>query len=238
MKDILKVMRFDYLCAKPMAQGAYIVIAVMCFLMSLFFSPAICGFFIFGAMIFVIPLQDIASRSDFNKLYGILPVERKNITRARFMFIFFMHFGTELLMIILGLIAYSLKLYRILPNQNSELMQMVSNAFHDLFMVCITIVGMFVVICLIFSYMEMMGQLFGRENELKIIMLTLGIITAVSIAFFLLSNHGIIPMLKLPSLPETTSGRVILGVVINAVMFGLCVLFGEITASQLSKREL
>lgn len=238
MKEILKVMWFDFLCAKPVAMVSYLLLGILSVLFSLFFSPAICAYMICGAIIFIIPLQNIAEKSDFNKLYGILPIHRKNITSARFLLIFCLFFVTELIEIVMGLIIYNLKLYKILPNQTSATMQMVDRAFHDLFLTFIIIVGSFALVCLIFSYMEMMGQIFGRENEMKIILITLGVISVVAIGFFELSDHGIIPQLKLPSIPESLSGRVILGVVVNAVVFGLCMLFGKITANQLAKREL
>lgn len=238
MNEILKVMRFDFLNAKPVAMGAYWVIAGMCFLLSLFLSPAICGGIIFGALLLVIPLQNIEAKSDISKLYGILPVNRKNIARARFLYIFSVSFLTELIEIVLGLTAYSLKLYRLMPDKDTALMKFVSNAFSDLFMAFIVIVGAFAAICLIFSYMEMMGQIFGRENEMKSIVITIGVLAAIGLTFVILSSKDILPVLRLPSLPESTSGRILLGVIINAVMFGLCVLFGEITANQLAKREL
>lgn len=238
MKDVLKIMRFDFLTARPLALGAFIFIAVMCFLLSLFFSPIICAYIMFGAMMFVISLKSIADKSEFHKLYGILPVQRNNITRARFLYIFLVYFLTELLEVVLAVIAYSLKLYRVLPNQNSETMQMVKDSFSDTLLILGMIVGMFALCCLIFGYMEMMGQLFGRENEMKIILITFGIITVLIVGFLVLSDHDIIPTLHMPKLPTTIAGKVTLGVILNIVMLGVCLLFGEITANKLAKREL
>lgn len=231
-------MRFDFLTARPLALGAFIFIAVMCFLLSLFFSPIICAYIMFGAMMFVISLKSIADKSEFHKLYGILPVQRNNITRARFLYIFLVYFLTELLEVVLAVIAYSLKLYRVLPNQNSETMQMVKDSFSDTLLILGMIVGMFALCCLIFGYMEMMGQLFGRENEMKIILITFGIITVLIVGFLVLSDHDIIPTLHMPKLPTTIAGKVTLGVILNIVMLGVCLLFGEITANKLAKREL
>lgn len=238
MKEILKIMRFDYLTAKPFALGVFIIAVVLFSLLSLFFSPMICAYTTFGALMFVIPLQSIADKSDFNKLYGILPVKRKNITRARFMYIFFVHFLSELFEVVIIVISISLKLYRVLPNQNGEMMQMVKDSFSDTSLVFVVGIGMFSLFCLMFGYMEMMGQIHGRENEMKIILITLGALSALAIGFFMLADHDIIPTFKLPNLPTTLQGKVILSVIINIVMFGVCMLFGEITAHKLAKREL
>lgn len=238
MKDILKIMRFDFLTVKPVAMTEILIISAFCFILSLIFSPMICSYIMFMSIVCVIPLQNIADKNDFNKLYGILPVKRKNITRARFLYIFLIHFITEIIEIAVALVSMRLKLYRILPNQESEKIQMIKNSFSDYVTAFSAIVGIFAVLCLVFLYTEMMGQIYGRENEFKIIMITLGIIVFIIMGFLFLSDKGIIPMLKIPDIPSSTSGKIILAAVINIVVFGLSVLFGEITASKLSKREL
>lgn len=238
MKDVLKLMRFDFLTARSMALGAFAVIAFMCFLLSLFFSPLICAYITFGIMTFILPLQSVADKNDFNKLYGILPVQRKSITRARFLYIFLAHFITQLLEIVLAFISSSLQLYRLLPNQNSATMQMVHDAFNNSSLTFITITGVFILLCLVFSYLEMMGQIHGKENEIKILIITLGVIGILVIGYFILSADNIIPSLKLPNLPTTIIGKAILGVCLNLVTFGICMLFCEITANKLAKREL
>ncbi|MDE6594830.1 MAG: hypothetical protein K2K44_02325 [Oscillospiraceae bacterium] len=238
MKDILKIMRFDFLTAKPLALRAFIVIAVLFSLLSLFFAPLICSYITFGAMVFVIPLQAVADKSGFHKLYGTLPVRRKSIARARFLYIFLVHFAVEMLELVLAAAAMSLKLYRVLPNRNGEMMQMVKDSFGDTKLTLLMVIGMFTVSCLIFSYMEMMGQICGRENEFKIIMITLGILTVLLVGFLILSDRGIIPAINVPSLPDTAQGVLLLGAALNIVMFGICLIFGEITANKLARREL
>ena len=238
MKDILKIMRFDFLTAKPLAFGGMLFTVVVFGILSMLFSPIIASYITFASMIFVIPLQGIADKNGFHKLYGILPVERKSITRARFLYIFSVHFVTEVLELLIGWIGRTAKLYLLLPNQESANMLMVKKSFEDINLSLDMVFGMFVFCCLIFSFMEMMGQIFGRENEFKIILITIGIIALIAFIFSILSEHDIIPIIKLPSLPESVSGMMILGAVANIIIFGICVLFGEITASKLAKREL
>lgn len=238
MRDIFKVMRFDFLSAKPYALAATVIILLLCFTLSLFISPLIIAYIVFGAAMFIIPLGGVAEKSGFNRLYGILPVNRKNITRARFLYIFLLHFFAEIIEIAIAFVSFNLKLNRLLPNQSGELAQMVDKGFEDGSFIPVAIVGVFILFCLIFGYIEMMGQIFGRENELKILMITLGAVCGVVFVILLLAEREIIPTLKLPSLPKTTAGKTLLGVVLNIIMLGICVLFGEITANKLAKREL
>lgn len=238
MKDILKIMRFDFLTAKPIALGGMIFAVLLFGILSLLFSPIITSYITFAATVFIIPLQSVADKSGFNKLYGTLPVKRRNITRARFLYIFLVYFAAELLELALAVIARLLKLYRILPNQNGGMMQIAKDSFTDTKSTLLAIFGIFAVICLLFSFMEMMGQIHGRENEFKIIMITIGVLALLVFAFAILSEHDLIPVVRLPILPERVSGELILGAALNVIMPGICLLFGEITASRLAKREL
>lgn len=238
MKDILRIVRFDHLTSAPIAIKPFIIIMVLCTLLGMIYAPLIFGYILFGAMVFVIPLQMIADKSGFNKLYGTLPVNRRNITRARFIYIFLIHLFAEAYAVIFASVSTALKLYKVLPNQESEMMQMIEESFADKLMTYGVIVGMFLFLCLLFSYMEMMGQIFGRENEMKIILITMAIVSVILIGFLMLAERDIIPAIALPQFPATTSGRITLAVIANICMFGVCLLFGEITAGRLAKREL
>lgn len=239
MKDILKIMRFDFLTAKPVALPIFTASALLLFLASLFFSPVINSYIIFAAMVFVIPLQSVAEKNGFHKLYGILPVQRKNITRARFLYIYLVHLLTELTQIVFALIASGLKLYRILPDHGSVLLKLADDSFEDTSLTITLIVGLFTFFCLMFTYMEMMGQIFGRENEMKILLITLIVGTLLLLGFLWLSEHDIIPTLNIPDPTALTSSQKKLAfVILNLVMPGISLLFGEITASRLAKREL
>ena len=238
MKDILNIMRFDFLTAKPLASGEMVFTVLLFGILSMLFSPIIASYITFGAMVFVIPLQSVADKSGFNKLYGTLPVKRRNITRARFLYIYLVHFLTELLELAIVCISKTAELYRLLPNQEGETMQFVKESFADTKLTLLMVFGIFTVFCLLFSFMEMMGQIHGRENEFKIIMITIGIISLVVFVFEMLSEHDLIPVVSLPSLPKSVYGTVIMGIVSDIVMFGICLLFGEITANKLAVREL
>ena len=238
MKDILKVMRFDYLTARPLAIVELVFSIVMLGSLSLFFSPIICSYLTLLSMVLVIPLQSTAEKSGFHKLYGILPVGRRSITRARFLYIYLVFFLMQLLELGIACLAWTLRLCRIFEGTGTGLAALVADSFSDRPLALQMIFGLFTVMCLLFSYMEMMGQIFGRENEFKIIMATIGAVCALAFLFAFLSEHDLIPPGLLPHLPETAAGTVVLGAVLDAAVLGLCLLFGEITASKMAAREL
>ncbi|MGN1137386.1 MAG: hypothetical protein ACI4SF_14350 [Oscillospiraceae bacterium] len=238
MKDILKIMRFDYFTAKPIAFGGMIFTILLFGSLGLLFSPIICSYISIIAVILVMPLQKTADKSGFNKLYGILPVDRKNITRGRFLYIFMVFFSFEVLELVLVAIANTLKLYRIFPNQNSELIQMAKDSFANTQFTMLMVFVMFAIFCLFTSYMEMMGQIHGRESDFKTIVITIGVISVIAFAFVFLSEHDMLPLIKLPSLPESVGGMLLIGAVLDLLMLAICMLFGEITARKLVKREL
>lgn len=240
MKDILRVMRFDFLTAIPVALTPLIICTLALAGIVLFLAPMLSGYLLFCALLFIIPLQSVAEKSGLHKLYGILPVDRKNITRGRFLLIFTLLFAAELLAIALVYAAMRLQLYRILPNQESEILQMASDTFdRTKFMNYGIIIFLFTIACLAFSFMEMTGQLFGRESDMKVILIVMGIVTVIVAAFSILSERGIVPGIDLESIGETLHRiRYPLSIGLNLGSFALCILFGEITAAKLAAREL
>lgn len=239
MKDILKMIRFDFLTAKPVALPVFLFIAGLCLLLGFFISPMIISYITFGVMIFVIPLQSVADKSGFHKLYGILPVKRRNITRARFIYIFLLFFITFIFDIVLAFTAMKLKLIRFVPFKNETLKVFAGNSFEDSKTQLLVMCGVFIGFCFIFSYMEMMGQIFGRDKEMRIILITLGAAVALYAGFMWLSENEIIPLIEIPDILGWSMPQIyMISAVSSVVMFALSVLFGEITASVLSRREL
>ena len=99
--------------------------------------------------------------------------------------------------------------------------------------------GLFIAFCLLFSYMQMMGQIFGVENEMKIVMITLAVVTVGALAFFWLSDHEIIPRFQIPDLSALTPAQAVRFILIdNLAALAGNVVFCEITAAKVSQREL
>ena len=240
MKDIIKIMKFDYRVSAATAIPATVFTIILVSLICLFTFPGGSSYIMFVAMVFVIPLQGAADKNDFNKLYGILPVKRENITRARFAFIFLSHFALEVIALIMAVISILLKLYRYLPESASVLFEVSKTTFSfSSFMNFGMCVGVMTVFCTMFLYMEMMGQIFGRENEMKILLVTLGIAIAILFGYGTVSIAGYLPMINFDAITEISTAKcIVISVCCNVLVAVMCFVFGEITTKAVSKREL
>ena len=240
MKDILNIMHLDYVTSRSFGLPLFVAAFVLMTLLALFIAPMSVSFTVFVALAFIIPLQSIGDKSDMHKLYGILPVARNNITRGRFAFLFTVLFLTEVLAMIVVILAMQFRLFELLPNQGTESMLMVAEAFNpDQFINYGVVVGWFTAVGIFFSYMQMMGQIFGQENEMKIIMLSLTVITVIGVGLGVLSDRDLLPVISMDKLiPDTTGEKIAVCIGCNVLVLVMHVIFGEITADKLSKREL
>lgn len=239
MKDILNVIRFDFLCISPSGFKAWCIVVIACLLFSLVVSPFVSMYLTFGAIFMIFPLNSIAEKSGFNKLYGILPVKQKNITRGRFWYTFLVFLISELVELGIMVLAQNLQLYRLLPNQQGEVALMIAKSFEPGSNLVSYIVGVSVFACIAFLYMGMMNAIFGTENEMKILGISTIVLVGVSYGTLWLGNHDILPMLDWNSLTSFCSdNKTALLIGVHFAAMGLCILFGEITASVTAKREL
>lgn len=239
MKELLKIVHFDYLTAKPLTLSKYITAAVIAYVLSVVISPIAAGYLIFIGMFMINALSGVGEKSEFNKLYGILPVKRKNITRARFLYIFLVMFISELTELLMAASSFAIKFYRFLPDKSTLAVSIGRKSIEEgkLSAYAFLILG-FAAFCIMFSYMEMMSSFFGRENEFKIIIVTLGVLTVLILIVNAIINSMDNVVIKIPSLPKTATGRIIAVLVVNIAVFCINVLFGELTANKVSKREL
>ena len=240
MKDILNIMRLDFLTAKPTAVPVWGIVTLMCSILALFIAPMCAAYSLLSSLLILSIPASTAEHCGFNKLYGILPVDRKNITRGRFAFMYTLLFVTEVLALVVIRLSVALQLWRILPFGDSEMAQLSAQSFDpEVFINYGTSVGIFAVLCLFFCYMEMMAQIYGRENEMKIICITLMVITVVGLSLGWLSNHDMIPLISMDKLTGMSfPGKVIVSIAVNLAVLALTVLFSEITAAKVSRREL
>jgi len=241
MKDILKMMRFDFISAVG-ASGTdsgtantiiWIFMAVLFLGVALFISPVFAFCLVFASGALIVPLQS-AKNTDLGRLYGVLPIARKNITRARFLYIFLIHLAMLCIALLLAALSVSLNLNRFIADSSDALKTFSEMYDSETFRKMIPIFLWFAVFsCVTFAFMEMIGQIQGRQSEMKVLFI---IIIAVCVIIlggtFILGQLGY-PEITLPDLPEWLALSLgFLGVL------GICVLFGEITASKLAKREL
>lgn len=240
MKEILHIARLDFLTVKPMTLPAWIAVFLLALVMGAFFSPAMFAFLIVSSPLLIIPAESVAVRCGYNKLYGILPVRRRNITRGRFLLLWLSMTLPELLALLLAKASLMLQLWRLFPVISNDFKGLIESTFDPAnTQVFMMLTAIYTFISLLFCYMQMMGQIFGLENEIRIVMISLAVLTVVLLGFFILSDHGILPMLRIPDLSALTPVQTLwfcIGCHLAAAV--LHIVCAEITAAKMSRREL
>ncbi len=232
MNEIQKLIRFDFRTVHPIAFPSFMLIIVLCLLFGLFFSPNMCDFLLAGALIYVLPLQFGSAENSLKKLYGILPVSKKSPARARFLYLFLVCAALELLAVVFRAVCDALKLYHLIPNEDSFWGSVMNAGASNIQFRFMLLIGLFLGVCLLLVYLEMMGQIFGRE---KIGVVMICTVMAAVFCIFLYKRFGL-PFV-MPHVPNTLAARIGIAVLLNLAMLGVSVLFGEITAAVTAKRE-
>ena len=213
MKDVLKMIRFDYISVKSLTVPYVIGFIAVCLVLALFGIPL--GVFCFAAAAAVFaPVQGLSS-SDTRKIYGILPIRREAVTKAAFLEIIVPLLAGEMLSLVFLMISNSSKLYRIFPKTVvsiiEELFDFSKNdaniAFGEL---CIILILLSVYLCILAAYMEMMSAIHSRENDVKNLLTAIALTAAVIVVIAALSANHIIPPVQSWLIPETASGKWIL----------------------------
>lgn len=235
MRDILKMVQFDYITGKNLLPLVVIAFAAGT-AAALLITPVIAAVLIPFAVCVFLPVQNIAARCGFNKFYGIVPIPRSTVTRAAFLEYTVSAFLGELTALLLHTIAKNAKLYLLIR-------QAVTNITADDIVHVIRedsaaiVVILFAVICLLVCYMRMMSDIFGHENDAKILILTAFVLFVLAMPLLVLQNRHVLPPVK-DYLPQSAGGRTALVCAVHLVIFGVCALMCEFTVKKLADREL
>ncbi len=124
MKEITRLMRLDLLTGAPITLKNYLGTLLIFGALALLLAPFFGLYTVFAPAILLGGIVKGTDGSKTAKLFGILPVHRKNITRARFLLIFAVYFVTELLLILTVWLSTRLMLIQYLPFQESQIMQL------------------------------------------------------------------------------------------------------------------
>ena len=250
MRYILKIIRFDLLTVSTLSVGDFVFVVLFCLLLSLLLSPMIAAMISFCVFGFVYPLQGIADRNGFDKLYGTLPVSRRSVPRARFLYIFAVFFICEAIELVIVSAAVLLNLNKLLfanvslLRRSSAVLTFLQQGYAHPAYVFLTVFAVAVVCCIVLAYLEMTGQIHGRENQLRSIVIGILALAAVFGVAHLLSEYtSLIPKYTLSQTVESLSGVSVgeaaaFGAGVNIAMFAVCMIFGEITAAVVSRREI
>ena len=237
MKDILRVMKFDYVTAN-LNMTALLIAAVGFCALGMFLTPSAMVFLYFIPFMYIFPLSAADDKYKLSRLYAILPVKRKNVTRARFIYIFVMFFFAEIITLPLSRLSYCMKLYRYIPIADEGIKITIEKTFADYDFTLKVIAGAMIGLCLFFSYFETINKIFGKDKIIFTLTITFVFLIVVFIAYRVLSKNGILTKISVPDVPVTLAGKIAAGILINAVMFLICMIFGEITAGKVSAREV
>lgn len=235
MKDILKTVQFDFITGARLLPLC-LTAAVICAAVSVFLSPAAAAVVIPFAVCVFLPVPNIAARCGFNKLYGILPIPRSCITRAAFLEYTVSALLGELVAVLLQTVSNGIGLYQSLRLSLFDLTE-IPAAQQSVERSAAFIVVMFAGISIFICYMRMMSDLFGAENEEKILILSVFAALLIVIPLIVLRVKNVLPPVS-SLLPNTAIGKAAVVCAVHLVTFGLCALMCEITVKKLADREL
>ena len=236
MKNLLHLMRFDLISATCSAGNrqlaAYCLTGAAFLILAFFGMPLMILLLFVGALMLTAPLQSIAEKNNFNKLYGILPVPFQQIVQARFLLIFLSLFLCETVTFLIGSCSELLHVYRF---DTSDTIFVIG--IPQLLMFC---VGIFVFFVLAISYSQMMLWIHGQENEMKVMVYTLaGLFLTGGLIWLLMYLHILpSPAQLYKMLPETTGGKLVLYAVLHIITAGICAACCQHTVKKLASREL
>lgn len=243
MKDVLKMIRFDYISVRLLTVPYVIGFIALSLVLALFGIPL--GVFCFAAAAAVFaPVQELAS-SDTRKIYGILPIRREAVTRAAFIEMIVPLFIGELLSLMFLVISNSSKLYRIFPQTVGSIIEELfdfskSDATITFGELCIMLILVFVYLCILAAYLEMMSAIQSRKNDVKNLLTTVTLTAAIIVVIDVLSANQVIPPVQewLMLIPQTASGKWLFAVILNVIAAGVSVLFCEIAVKKSADCEI
>ena len=169
MRDILHMMHFDFVGVRRNSlPGACLGVSGLIAFAYLWLPLASLALLFLGSLFLQ---QDGSSEAELRRMYGILPVSRRNIVRARFHYIFLLNLAVEILTSAVYLVSLRSTVYRHMPVQAPELKMIIEEMHTDGMNPGLLLV--FVLFCMVMivssAYMETMGQIFGRENKMRIL---------------------------------------------------------------------
>lgn len=196
-------------------------------------------------LMLITPLTAVAEKSGFNKLYGTLPVNRKNIPRARFLYIFLLFTASEIVGGLLEVVSICLQLYRLLPATSPEFRQMSEESFSldkSLPLMLRMTFGLSMGIMLVLAVFTMVKMIHGSASAGLMGGIAVTVLLAIVLAFFVLNSLDLVPVIELKGLFSLTAPLTAMSavkcVIWHAAAFGICMLCGEHTANKLAGREL
>lgn len=237
MKDILKMLQFDYIIVEKLTAPYVIGFIALCLVLALFGVPL--GVFGFAATLCLFAPLEMVFDSDAKKIYGLLPVHRTTVVRAGFTETAGTMFAGEIFSFVCLFISRYTKLYHILPQNINHF---ISRFFDpekngiglDFGQMCFMLVYIFCGLFLLLGYLKMIEAIHGQESAVKHLLVIFAVTAA---AITLLFYQGKIPAVKNLIL-STVMGKLSFAVILNIAVLGLNMFFCEHTVRKTQRREI
>ena len=106
MKEIVNLVKFDFITVKAKSMVPFTIIILIMLIASIFDSnPYIISCMIVFTGYAAVPAFSIAEQCNYNKIYGILPVKKRNIVFGRYVFGLVLILAVTLISILVGYIV-------------------------------------------------------------------------------------------------------------------------------------
>ena len=245
MDEIMKMIRHDFIAVRAITFKPIVIIcSVICLLSMLLFPLAVVMIPMLVAVMFN-PIQAIADKSSFNRLYGVLPVKKSSAVWARFAEVVLCSFAGEMLAVFVGYVSATAIIYVVFPypvTVLSEQMLEMQNSGQLLLLLITACQMIFVFYSIVVCFFTMASLIAGQENEMTFAGIFLLIVLLLAIVFSYLISHEMINI-DIDAIMDFLIPENILqwigGIFLCHILtFGICALFGLITVKVLDKREL
>lgn len=242
MKNVLKMMRFDYSITKGIG-GKYafyfpIIFTVMCLIG---FFPAALGFVVTPFALYA-PLETVR-KGDFMKIYGLLPMERRYVTKALFAEIAYPQIiggiACELLLLITRAVGEA-RLYpsylqeHIYDENKLNILANLGMRYSDLYVIAaIAMAAITIVVLFFYMILEIKGETIALMCCVPFMIAML----ASALGYMLGNDNGAVPSIS-EMLPESAILRVFIIIVSFAEVIAAERLFSSFTIKATAKKEI
>lgn len=246
MKEIMKLIRFDFITSVNSALPFFGGMLLTCLILTAFgvFNP------IFGVLLFIsgaaffAPAQNAAANPNFRRVRGILPVNRASFVRAEFMETIAALLVTELITLILMWISRLSKLYEIFPLKfevfckEIHILDGIEVAPGSIFKFVHLVIFVCALLIVQVTFINMRAAIEKHEHDIRNVLLVFSFVIIAIIASVELVMKRIIPPYDEWLFPSTTAGTWIWGIALNAAAVALGILFCRIAEKKTADYEI
>lgn len=168
MKEIANLIKLDFTSVKRKIIIPFISIILLVLALELFTIPYVMCLSVMPFIGYLVqPVFSVVEKNKYNKLYGLLPIQRNNIIIARFCFALIILFSTVILAIVLGYITFLFPTGEINDTIN-EMKSAAEELQKGGFTVELAASLGFMIGCIVTSNVCTLTFIFGIENELQV----------------------------------------------------------------------